>query len=295
MLFLKKKPMKHNVKTAVFKVLDILPKNIGYKIYHKLQEFSENKNIPYKINSCQITYNSLNSILKNLNYTLENKTIAEIGSGWLPIMPYLFLYEANAKKVLTFDLNEHFQKKNIQKFNVLFSNQKNKKLVVENDKYNLPKEVEYFPKTNIIDFNLENIDVVFSRFVLEHVTPNDLKEMHEQFKKLKPNSLIVHYISPSDHRAFSDSRLSLQDFLKFSEKEWNNTQTKFDYHNRLRLPQYLQIFNDLGYSIEYLYNDNALNNPTSLEKFNKLNIHSDFKQYSIEDLTAGSIIVILKC
>lgn len=287
--------MKHQLKTIIFKSLNVLPNVLGYKLYHWLQNFSENKNIPYKIDSCNETYNSLQTILNNLNYSLENKIVAEIGAGWLPIMPYLFLFKGKAKQVLTYDLNEHFQQKSIKNFNNLFSDKYRIELKTEEKNYNLPKEINYFPKKNIANANLENVDLVFSRFVLEHVTPQDLLAMHQSFKKLKLGSLVVHYISPSDHRAYSDSNLSLQDFLKYSEKEWNDIQTKFDYHNRLRLPQYLQIFKTLGYSVEYLSFDSALENKVTLEKFNQLKIHEDFKLFSTEELTAGSIIVVLKC
>ena len=287
--------MKHQLKTVIFKTLNVLPNVLGYKLYHWLQNFSENKNIPYKIDSCNETYNSLQTILENLNYNLENKIIAEIGSGWLPIMPYLFLHKGKAKQILTFDLNQHFQQKSIKNFNNLFEDKYKIQLETEEKNYNLTKEISYFPKKNIAHTNLENVDLVFSRFVLEHVTPKELLAMHQSFKKLKQGSLVVHYISPSDHRAYSDASLSLQDFLQYSEKQWNNIQTKFDYHNRLRLPQYLQIFKTLGYSVEFLSFDSALNNPKALSIFKNLKIHEDFASFSTEELTAGSIIVVLKC
>jgi tRNA A58 N-methylase Trm61 len=286
--------MNHKLKTTIFKILGVLPDFVGYKIYHSLQNLSENKNLNYKIKSGVDTYDSFASILKKLNYSLENKVIAEIGSGWLPIMPYFFIFKGKAKEIITYDLNEHFQKKNIENFNNRFSESQGEKLVIENKKYALPKQIKYFAKTNIINNDLSNVDIVFSRFVLEHVTPKDLNEMHKKFKSIKPGTLIVHYISPSDHRSYTDHSLSLQDFLKYSEVEWNKIQTKFDYHNRYRLPQYLEVFKQNNLTIEYIEHDNVKEDSEQFKKFNQLNIHEDFKKYSTEELTAGSIIVVLK-
>ncbi|UYW00910.1 hypothetical protein K5I29_10415 [Flavobacterium agricola] len=119
--------------------------------------------------------------------------------------------------------------------------------------------------------------------------------MHKKFfLELKKPIRIIHFISPSDHRAFSDNSLSLQDFLQYSQEEWDKIQTKFDYHNRLRLPEYLNIFQKTGFEIEYLEFDNPKKDSFTYEKFKKIKLHDDYKDMSEEDLTAGSIIIILK-
>ncbi len=288
--------MNHKIKSKVFKLLNLLPDSAGVSLYHFLQNFSENKNINFKIKSCDETYSMLSSICKKLNIELKNKNLIEIGSGWLPIMPYFFLFKAKCLKIQTYDLNNHYQKKSILKFNELFSSHYNLSITPNKNHFNLPENIFYYPNKNIA--NEKNIDaeIVFSRFVLEHVTPTDLLEMHQEFKKkLKKGSRIIHFISPSDHRAYSDKSLSLQDFLKYSESEWNQIQTKFDYHNRYRLPQYIDLFKLIGFEIEYLSFDNVKETSDQFIKFSDLKIHSDFKKYTTNELTAGSIIVILKC
>ena len=76
--------------------------------------------------------------------------------------------------------------------------------------------------------------------------------------------------------------------------EWNKIQTKFDYHNRLRLPDYLEIFKKSGFEVLYVEHDTAKDNEEKYKKFKELKIHPDFKKYSEEELTAGSINVMLK-
>jgi len=57
-------------------------------------------------------------------------------------------------------------------------------------------------------------------------------------KHFKKETYVIHFISPSDLRKHNDSNLSLQVFLQYSKEQWNKIHTKFDYHNRLRLPSF---------------------------------------------------------
>lgn len=285
--------MKHTIKTKIFKALSIFPNKIGYAIYHYLQNISGNNTLEAKIRSTRNTYEKVVEILKMNDINIENRKIAELGSGWVPVFSYQLMIDGKAKKVDTYDINEHFNKNEIKKLNAFYSEQSD--VVFEKKgKYNLLKNVSYFPKTNICDGELLDIDLILSRFVLEHVTPSDIDEIHSFFSSsLKSGSFLLHLISPSDHRAYSDSSLSLQDFLKYSEHEWNSIQTKFDYHNRLRLPQYLNILGKY-FEIIYFEHDKINMDSDSYLKFKKLPIHDDFSMFSDQELMAGSINILLK-
>jgi len=287
--------MNHKVKTAVFKVLSQLPSDMGVKLYHLLQNFSQNRNVAYKLRSTEGTFNTLLSICKELRIDLNGKSIIEIGSGWLPIIPYLFLYKAKSGTVHTYDLNKHYQKKSITHFNTLFAKKHQAEIVVSNTSYSLPEQVIYYPSQDVSTSSLPKNGIVFSRFVLEHVPPEALLAMHKKFKsELEKGSYIIHFISPSDHRAFSDKSLSLQDFLQYSQQEWDGIQTKFDYHNRLRLPQYLEIFKSLDLEVVYLTSHSPKPDSPTYELFKKVKLHPDYKNYTDQELTAGSINVVLK-
>jgi hypothetical protein len=161
--------------------------------------------------------------------------------------------------------------------------------------FSLPPEVEYYPNKDISDESLKNIHVIYSRFVLEHVSPEKIKKMHLRFKKtLDPGTRIFHFISPSDHRAYVDKSLSLQDFLRYSQREWDKKQTRFDYHNRLRLPDYLQLFEDLDLEIVHSEFDIPPKDSAAYKKFKAVPLHEDYLKYAEEDLLAGSINIVLK-
>lgn len=285
--------MKHNTKTKIFKILSILPNKIGYSVYHFLQNIGKNNSLELKIKSTNSTYHTVEKILNKNNISLENKKIAELGSGWVPIFPYLLIAEGKAQKVDTYDINEHFNKKEIEKLNALYAYKQGVEFEKKGN-YTLLKEVCYFPETNICNGKVQDIDLVISRYVLEHITPNVLLEIHNfLYSNLKSGSLVLHLISPSDHRAYSDSSLSLQDFLKYSKEEWNNIQTKYDYHNRLRLPQYLNILSK-HFEIVYFEHDKINIDSESYKKFKKLQVHEDFVEFNDQELMAGSVNILLK-
>jgi len=148
---------------------------------------------------------------------------------------------------------------------------------------------------NIIDAELPgNVDLILSRFVLEHVTPDDMRRLHEKFaSEIADDAMILHLISPSDRRAYNDKTLSYYDFLQYSKCEWDNIQTKFDYHNRMRLPQYLKVFEEAGFDVVFLDYDKTDIKTEKYAKFKKLKLHADFAGFSEEEVLAGSINVLL--
>ncbi len=284
------------LKEGVFKVLNLLPEKQGFYLYHKIQDAVNGENMLQRVKSNKESYKVLVKILKKNSFSLEGKRILEIGSGWTPVIPYFLLYLGQVRSVATYDLNRHFSKKSISRLNEIFESEFSILPATERSRpYSLPENIEYYPDINLINAELPETDLVFSRFVLEHVKPDDILSMHKKFKsELKPGSLIVHLISPSDHRAYVDSNLSLQDFLQYNEAEWQKKQTRFDYHNRLRLPQYLDIFNAAGMEMLHVEYDRPNQDSSAFKKFKTVQLHEDFKDFSDEELTAGSINVVLK-
>lgn len=287
--------MRHQHKTMLFKCLSILPKSLGDYIYGKLQYFANRNSILNKIKLSKITFDKTVKICQDLNYDLSSKTLLEIGSGWYPILPYYFVFFGKIKTVYTYDINEHYNKNAIKKFNSIFSEFNNSKFSYPKNVYNLPKNIIYFPKTDIITAQIPIADVIFSRYVLSHMNEKDIVDFHHKLKNSLPKgTIIIHFISPSDLRQHNDRSISLQDFLQYSKKQWNNIQTRFDYHNRLRLPQFIQIFNQVGIEIVHLdYKFDSIDSENQ-KLFSKVTLHQDFQNFSKEELTASNIIVVLK-
>jgi hypothetical protein len=286
--------IKSTIKTTLLNALDFMPGNVGYMLYHELQK-RVTSSTSSKVESNYNSYKTIERLLSEAE-VISRKTILEVGSGWMPIMPYFFKYFGSSDKIYTYDINNHYDNKYIDELNSIFKSKYKKDVFLGSGKYHFPNFIIYLPNQNFITSNLpEEVDLVFSRFVLEHVTPEDLLKMHQKFASDLPrNALILHLISPSDHRAYSDKSVSHYDFLKYSQKEWDGIQTKFDYHNRMRLPQYLDTFSNAGFEVVHLEYDKVDTSSEKYQKFKKLKLHVDFESYSEEELLAGSINVLLR-
>lgn len=291
--------MNYKVKLFIFKFLSFLPKGFGNFLYHYSQKLIQRNKIIYKINSSEASYKTAVNILAKNNISISNKNMLEIGSGWAPIIPYFFVYYSSIKKVFTFDINKHYDTYSIKKLNTYFNNKltDDTSLVIDY-KNKLPPFINYFPHTNLASSKCiinKEIDLIFSRNTLEHIPPNEIYKIHQNFSlQLSKTYYVLHMISPSDHRAYGDKSIAYHDFLKFSKSEWVSKQTKFDYHNRLRLPQYLKIFTDLNYEIIHLEYDKCMPDSKKFKEFKELKLHKDYKNFTDEENLAGSINILLR-
>jgi len=278
--------MNHRIKSFIFQALEKLPRPLGDQVYHRLQRITA-KSVHNEYEFQQATIRQFVDELDKLHLNFDKNRVVEIGSGWLPVLPYDLLFRYRAKEVLTFDINEHYQAATIREFNNFYE----KRFQVGLSNPHLPPFVQYFPKKNILNVSIEpeTIDAMTSRNVLEHIHPGDLELIHKQaYQYLRKDSFVIHQISPSDHRAYTDHSLSLWDFLQYSQSDWDKIQTRFDYHNRLRQPEYVNLFQQCGFKISMIKSKGAREGQKLPVK-----IHSDFHKFSEEELTAGSIIVIL--
>lgn len=291
--------MNHKLKTGIFKGLALLPDRLGEMSYHFIQRKFDRIPIEQKIEDGKRPYHKLCSALEKLNIDLMDKNILEIGSGWLPIVPYLLKYCGRCREVLTYDIRKHYNSKSIAELNRAFFRKFMNQSVPEivDKRYNLPDGIKYYPLTDIVDNPPpeNSVDVIISIFVLEHLSPEDLLNIHRGVRRyLKKDGIIFHFASSSDHRAYTDHSLSLYDFLQYSQKEWDKIQTRFNYHNRLRRPQYERIFKEAGFSILYQAYSSAKNKGSLLKELEKVDIHPDYQQFSVDELTSCSLVFLLK-
>ncbi|QIH39537.1 hypothetical protein G7A72_12240 [Flavobacterium sp. Sr18] len=288
--------MDHKLKTILFRMLALLPNKVDDFFYHKIQGFFEKSTLDDRLKSVEYTCLRLSKVLHKLNIDVKDKTVFEFGSGWFPSMPYFFKYNYEAKEVLTYDINKHFKKDTVLELNQIFSKKYNCTIIPESgNRFGLPSGIEYFPNYNIIAEDIPSADIVFSRYVLSHMRENDVISLHKKMKmELKKGTTVIHFISPSDLRQHGDNTISLQEFLKYSTLEWDKIHTKFDYHNRLRLPQFLEIFTTCGLEVVHLEYESTKSGTKLYDLFKKVKLHADYMRYSDEQLTAGNILVVLK-
>jgi SAM-dependent methyltransferase len=131
-----------------------------------------------------------------------------------------------------------------------------------------------------------SIDFIFSQAVLEHVKKKEFRKIMQECRRiLKPNGICSHQIDLRDHVGGSLNN------LRFNEQVWESelfARSGF-YTNRLRYNQLLQLFFNVGFSVEV----------TELRRWEVLPIRrcflsSEFKTLSEEELSVSGFHVLLR-
>jgi hypothetical protein len=287
--------MNWKLKTNFFKLLSIFPDSLGDFFYHKIQEYGLASKFEMSFIENKRTFEIVKRILKLNNFEFSNPSVLEIGTGWFPFFPYMLIGEFENAKVLTVDLNHHMSPRNIKIVEMKMLNEG----LIERDKINLNGQLNqrilYKPRTSILDINVNSSNLVFSRYVLEHIPPEIIERIHLYlYENLPDDSRILHLISPSDHRSYYDKNLSHVDFLKYSNEEWNKICTRFDYHNRLRINEYVAIFEKTGFKVEFIESDTVDVNSKKEKLYKSLKLDNRFQSFTDYQNVAGSINVLLK-
>jgi hypothetical protein len=285
------------LKNAAFKALELLPRLAGDALYHCLQACNGSFQLDRVLDEHLRTFEQFTRSLAGTGRSFAGKEILELGSGWFPATPYLLLYRGQARSIHTYDIAEHFSTRRLLGFNAHFEQRLGQKPSVDaTDSLPLPREILYFPKTNVIGRPPPDgsADMVLSRYVLQNIPLGDLMELHKVFRRcLRPGGAIVHLVSPCDQRAYSDPSLSLYDFLKYGESEWAGVTTRFYYHNRMRLPQYISLFEEAGFKVDFQKHKPLPQDSPELAKFHRLAIHPDYARFTFEEQTAGAFAFVL--
>lgn len=268
-----------------YKFLEKLPKFLGDQIYLKMQLiFGQAKPQKY-----------LNSGTKFKDYLgLENLkdgvSIIEIGTGWFPIVPYLVIdylsfNQYERFKLYSYDLRRLCSDKN------KFITQKALNLTSE-----IFKRFHYFPETDLTKHAFNEVDkeeniFIFSKATLQHIPPEIIKNIHLNLIRSFPTHKIVHLINCNDHRWQTDKGLSKYEFLKYHELQWQESYSRFDYHNRMRIIEYINLFEELNYNIESIDFEKASQSDIDEYKEQILPYLDDrFKGFSTVENTAGSLL-----
>jgi SAM-dependent methyltransferase len=132
------------------------------------------------------------------------------------------------------------------------------------------------------------IDCAVSVETLEHIPANDifdiLKEVH---RILRPDGVALMQIDYGDHFKGFDPSISAFNFLTYSDKDWEPYQSRFQYVNRLRHSEYLDLFERAGFEIIVEHPDRRPVEPAILAR-----LAPQFRKFTEEDLfTIGALIV----
>jgi SAM-dependent methyltransferase len=213
------------------------------------------------------------SWLRDAGIPVDNTRIMEVGTGRRVDMPLGF-HLCGAKSVDTYDSHLYLKSELVQQsLRILRENPENaieilsrvanpeeiagrlERLQSANDVASAMRAsaVHYHAPTDAAATGLpaSSIDVQISYTVFEHIPGPVLRDILTEARRiLSPNGVVLHHIDLSDHFWHEDQSLSPIHFLQFSDKEWDHyANNQFAYHNRLRVTEYRQIFEDYGFKI----------------------------------------------
>lgn len=254
--------------------------------------------------------------LLSAGITILGKVFFEVGTGHKPVIPVCF-FLMGAEKVITVDLNRRLDQKLFQgvlnhlhaKKDALITKWENftpKDVLEERFKLlsrlkNDPVEflqqsgIQYLPQTDAAATLLQDasIDCHLSNTVMEHIPPGTLAGIvKESYRLLKKNGVALHFVDLSDHFQHQDPSISIINFLRYSEQEWDRIAGNgYAYTNRLRVPEYLSIWNDASFIV--LREERRQGSDESVLKNKNVLLDSSFSQYSWEEINTVVLKIML--
>lgn len=303
--------MNWKIKAYIQKIVAFLPENYSNILYYKIQKILgsfKNYNSEKRINAGF----EIIKILETHKTSLTNKVVFEIGTGRVPVIP-IVLWLSGVKKIITIDLNNYLKlellrtaiKQIINNAEIIkrFNNERYKKLTnlldCDNRKMLLNElNIIYLAPADASNSNImsDTVDIIFSYTVLEHIDINAIKKILTENKRiLKKSGKAIHYIDYSDHFSHSDNSINSINFLQFSQNNWDYySNNQFMYMNRIRHNEYVKIFEEINFKLQYIKTD-VDNNVIQLLQSNKLYLDEKFKKFDNETLsTVGSWFLLYK-
>jgi SAM-dependent methyltransferase len=94
-----------------------------------------------------------------------------------------------------------------------------------------------------------SFDLISSTFTLEHIPRDDILAILRECARLVADGGIVSCsIDMQDHYAFDDPRISVYNFLRYSDRRWRLVNSSLHHQNRLRARDYRELFVEAGLS-----------------------------------------------
>ena len=295
--------MDWKIKAAVMIVCDHIP--FGEGIYRSIQRrfgnltHSPDFRFPEAFNSLEL--------LRQNGQRIEGKTVFEVGTGHLPVIPTCF-FLGGAATVYTYDLHRRLQLPMMSKClsEMLASRDSirqrfspyvdvdlfDKRMAVIEAYHDRPEifmekaDIRYVAPGDAAATGLpdKSIDLHYSNNVFEHIPESVLHPiMREAHRILRPGAVSLHQIDPSDHFEHQDKSISKIHFLRYSERRWSLIAgNQFAYCNRLRWPTLRRVFTDNG--LQVIQEAKTVDQESLRHLSSGFEVHPDFLGYSHEDL-----------
>ena len=253
-------------------------------------------------------------LAESVGVEVTGKTVFEVGTGHMVDLP-IGMWLCGAARVITVDLNPYlslrliseareFVRKNATQVEELFARRRSKLfderlqvligsavpdkelLKVANIDYLAPADAAHLPLA------ANSIDLHVSHTVLEHVPPEVLSAILVEARRiLRADGLLIHDIDPSDHFAHDDASITRINMLRFTDAEWRRLAgNRFMYHNRLRAPEFVRLFE--GNGVRILKDERSIDERSKAALQAGFRVRSRFSEFSDDDLATTTISIV---
>ncbi|HKQ44085.1 MAG TPA: methyltransferase domain-containing protein [Rhizomicrobium sp.] len=230
--------------------------------------------IPYKSNpgnDLGLLYSAtlMVAALKDAGADLGGKTVQEIGTGWIPILPLIFRC-AGAGEVFTMDhdklMDAHtfrhaisFIHENLTRglewskapreyFNLNHLPSRSHRSLQDLCR---SANIVYGAPFDFLDAPPESADFIVTRAVLEHIPEETVQRIFAHAATVvRPGGMMCHMIDLSDHLEHHDKSLSRVDMLRYSDQEWRDrTRHRLNHLSRARRFDYVRMLEETGWEV----------------------------------------------
>jgi SAM-dependent methyltransferase len=243
--------------------------------------------------------------------SIENMSTLELGTGWYPVVP-ISMFLSGAETIHTVDISNlcdldklkttinmfiyHLSKGTLEQFITLLPDRLALLKKIHQEADDLDFET-ILSKLNIIysvqdarklSLETDSIDLIHSNNTFEHVYPDMLESLLVEFKRVcKPEGIMSHFVDMSDHFAHFDKSISIYNFLKFSDKQWQLIDNSVQPQNRWRLPDYLELYKKLNLKLLSVETRKG-----STQLLESIKINDKYKSTPIEELAISHCLLI---
>lgn len=142
-------------------------------------------------------------------------------------------------------------------------------------------------------FPAASVDFVSSTNTLEHIPAADMVAiLRESARLLRPGGAMSFRVDMQDHSAYSDTNVSIYNYLRFTEKRWKLYSSALAYQNRLRLTDYRRLFAEAG--LETVSEVVSWPSEDELAILGGIELAPQYEGYPPEELGAKHLAVVLR-
>lgn len=239
---------------------------------------------------------------------LDRMKSLEIGAGWDLLLP-LAMRGCGAEEIHCIDIFPHLDSKRIGNAVALLRKLDPDGCASRLPEWSAPSEnglldhiqtaygIRYAAPCDArrTDFEESSFDLFLSYHVMEHIPPQDLREIHrESFRLLKPGAVAIHYVDLQDHWAYATPRRSVHGFLGNGPTAWKCLNPPLHYQNRLRSKEHVDALASVGFEIAIRNETRATDEQLALLRRPGA-VHGSFlSRGSIEELGVTYLVVVAR-